>query len=598
MVPLEKKWSSRARRIWWSRIRPGWLKIEWPLIWFLSLASLLLGYVGFREHYATVGDPHTVLDLIYFSLQLFLLESGSVSQPVPWQLEVARFLAPAVTIYTATKAFLRIFRDQLVVARLGFYRGHIVIAGLGRMGFLLTRTLRRSGRRVVVLERDEDNDNVERCREIGAPVLIGNATDRALLRKARTARASHLISVLGDDGANAEVAGRVRELVDHKRESALTCLIHIIEPQLRNLLTQRQLETIPESGFRLEFFNLFQLGALALLGLHPPFTKDISSNLSSPQLLIVGFGRMGQSLVTSVAAEWYDSHYESNGPLKITVVDRDVDKKLESLRFNHPQVTQFIHFVPRQIDVFSADFQRGDFLFDDERNCQVTNAYICLDNDAVGLYAGLSLLQQLKDQNVSVVVRMTYDGGLAALLREPVKESGFNRLHSFNLLDQTCTEQLLVSGMIESLAQAIHYDYVRHQHALGQTLQSNPSMAPWDELPESFRESNRLQVEHLKMKVTAVGCGITPVSHDHDGAVEFSAEEIEKLAEMEHERWKQDNLSRGWKPGGEQKDSEKKSHPLLVSWNELSTEHKELNRQTIRGIPDLLNRAGYRLYRR
>lgn len=597
MEPSTQNWSSRARRIWWTRIRPGWLKIQWPLIWIFALVALVLGYFGFRKHYAAIGEPRSGFDLIYYSLQLFLLESGGVSQPVHWQLEVARFLAPAVTIYTATKAFLALFRDQLVGVRLWFYRGHVVIAGLGQKGFLLTQTFRRSGKRVVVLERDATNEKIERCREVGAVVLIGNAAEKTVLQRAKVQRAAYLISVLREDGANAEVAGQAREFAKDRRDSALTCLIHIVEPQLRNLLTGRQLATMTGDAFRLEFFNIFQLGARALLRAHPAFAKDNADRTGEPHLLVVGLGRMGQSLIAYAAGEWYESHHKSRGPLRITVVDREANEKIESLRFSHPQVSLIAEFIPQQMDVFSADFQRADFLFDRDGQCPITNAYVCLDNDAAGLYAGLSLLRRLREEDVSVVVRMTYDAGLATLLRESVKAAGYGNLHSFNLLNQTCNEELLPSGTIETLASAIHGDYVRHQESLGQTVQSNPSMAPWDELPESLRESNRLQAQHINIKLAAIGCGIELISHEQNALVEFSTEEIEKMAEMEHARWMQDQAQAGWTLAAGPKNLERKTHPHLVDWNDLPDKIKELDRHAVRAIPDLLKRVGFIVYR-
>ena len=592
-----REWSNRARRWWWSSVRPAWLRIQWPLIWTAAIVALVLGYNGFRLYYLAQGKPRTTYDLIYATIQLFVMESGNVDPPLNRQLEFARFLAPAVTIYTATKAFLTLFRDQLVGVRLWSYRKHIVIAGLGKMGVLLTRTLRRKGWRVVVLERDPHNEKIGHCRETGAVVLIGNASDKALLRKARAHRAEYLISVVGDDGANAEVATQARDLVRETPESKLTCLIHIVEPQLRNLLSGRQLATASGNAFRLEFFNIFQLGARAALKAHPPFGNDVANTSDQPHLLVVGLGRMGQSLIAYAAGEWYQMHNQRPSPLRITVVDRHANEKIKSLRFSHPQVNLIAEFIPEELDVFSAEFKRGAFLFDADGKCPITQAYVCLDNDAAGLYAGLSLLQRLGQRNVSVIVRMTNDAGLATLIRKPETAYHAEKLHSFNLLNQTCDERLLPSGTIETLSAAIHGDYIRRRTSEGQTVQSNPSIAPWDELPETLRESNRLQAQHIGTKLSAIGCGIEEVAHEQKTPVQFSAEEIETMAEMEHARWTDDYFKAGWQLGPGPKDLEKKIHPYLVPWSDLPEDQREIDRETVRAIPELLNRVGLRPYR-
>ena len=49
---------------------------------------------------------------------------------------------------------------------------------------LLAKVFRERGDRVVVIEQEQGNDLLELCRDLGAIVLIGNATDDDLLRTA------------------------------------------------------------------------------------------------------------------------------------------------------------------------------------------------------------------------------------------------------------------------------------------------------------------------------------------------------------------------------------------------------------------------------
>lgn len=45
----------------------------------------------------------------------------------------------------------------------------------------------------------------------------------------------------------------------------LTCFVHITEPQFCNLLVEHELVTEESDAFRLEFFNIYDRGARALL---------------------------------------------------------------------------------------------------------------------------------------------------------------------------------------------------------------------------------------------------------------------------------------------------------------------------------------------
>ena len=76
----------------------------------------------------------------------------------------------------------------------------------GQEGSAFGKECKERGDQVVVIEQEQGNDLLELCKDLGAIVLIGNATDDDLLRTARVYRARQLICVCGDDGINAEIA--------------------------------------------------------------------------------------------------------------------------------------------------------------------------------------------------------------------------------------------------------------------------------------------------------------------------------------------------------------------------------------------------------
>jgi hypothetical protein len=67
---------------------------------------------------------------------------------------------------------------------------------------------------------------------------------------------------------------------------------------------------------------------------------------------------------------------------------------------------------------------------------------------------------------------------------------------------------------------------------------------------------------------------------------------LEILAEAEHNRWMQSKFEDGWAYASES-DRAKKLHKLLISWDKLPEEKKEKDRDLVRGIPEILARAGY-----
>lgn len=560
----------------------------------LWLAVLCLGYVGFAKHFEALGQWRSFLDLLYLTLQLFPLQSGAVPPPISWELEIARLLAPAVAAYTAVQALAVVFYEQVQLLRLRFIRDHVVICGLGRMGLLLARGFLRRGERVVVIEQDEGNDFIALCREEGAIAILGNAKDREVLRRAGVSKAKYAFSVCGDDSTNAEVAVHVQELASSRQGHPLTCFVHIVDPRLYHLLRER--EVAPSTSYRLELFNIFDRGAWLLLEEHPFFPEKNGIAVQQPHVLVIGLGRMGESLIVHMARNWWSNYAKKYGRLRVSVIDREAERKVESLYLRYPKLKQACELVVLQMDVFWPEFEQASFLIDCEGQCNVTAVYVCLDNDSLGLKAGLTLLQRVRGRDIPIVVRMAYETGLALLLRS-TESSSFDNLHAFGLVERTCQPELVLGGTHEILARAIHESYVRHQQELGETSETNPSLVSWEELPEDLKESNRCQADHIVVKLKAVGCGIAPLTDWDAERFQFTPEEVERMAQMEHERFVAERLRAGWVYAPGSQSVERKTSPVLVPWAELSECEKEKDRVMVRELPRFLARAGLQVYR-
>lgn len=351
-------------------------------------------------------------------------------------------------------------------------------------------------------------------------------------------------------------------------------------------------------AFRLEFFNIFDRGARALLEEVPAFDGAGAARPAPPHLLVVGVGRLGRSLVVQAARRWRDLHGVTGERLRITLVDKEADHRKEALCSRYPQLEQVCELSARQIDVQSQEFERAQFLLDARERCDVTRVYVCLGNDSLAVSTALTLLRRIRGRPIPIVVRLTRDEGLAMLLRgEGAAAHAFDQLHAFGLLDRICNAELLRFGTYETLARTIHEDYVRQQERAGQTPRTNRSMVPWDQLPDGLQESNRRQAEHIGEKLRAVGCALAPLADWDADAFAFTPPEIELLAEMEHDRWVAERLGDGWVYAPGLKDVERRTSPDLVGWDDLSGDTREKDRDTVRRLPAVLAQAGFQLER-
>ncbi|MGE0142334.1 MAG: RyR domain-containing protein [Planctomycetota bacterium] len=148
---------------------------------------------------------------------------------------------------------------------------------------------------------------------------------------------------------------------------------------------------------------------------------------------------------------------------------------------------------------------------------------------------------------------------------------------------QSMTE--LDPTQLEILAQAFHDGYRRDQ--AGRKSADDPAMQPWQDLDDSLRESNRALAADVSVKLQLIGAWI--VAHPTPN-FEFTADEIERLATCEHERWNAERIAAGWTLGD--RDVANKKTPYLVPYADLPEDVRGYDRDAVRNIPRVLHSIG------
>lgn len=439
-----KAWRNRFRAFKRRKLDPIWIDLQWPLIGIIFVAAVALGYIGFEQHYRAIGEKSTELDLLYRSIQLITFESGDIEALVPWQLEAARFLVPAVAAYAAIQALISIFQEHWHLMRIRFLKRHVVVCGLGDRGMQLVAEFLDNGYQVIAIESEEDNPNIDQVRKQGALALIADATDIINLRRARVQRAKFLVAVCSDDGTNAEIAVIARNLVhSSKKKGFLTAFVHIVDLELCNLLHDWEETAAEPDLFSLEFFNVLEQGARLMLVEQHPFKNNAISGKRRARIVIVGLGKLGRSLVVQAAQLWVRENHAEEIRFRAVIIDRDADKKLKLLLLQNPEVEKACDFEVWQLEKNSPDFEKGDYLFDLNGHLDVDIIYICFDDDVHALVNAITLYKKTKNGAVPIVVRMNRNAGLAVMMKEEHAALGFGQIHAFSLLERTCTLKAL-----------------------------------------------------------------------------------------------------------------------------------------------------------
>jgi hypothetical protein len=147
---------------------------------------------------------------------------------------------------------------------------------------------------------------------------------------------------------------------------------------------------------------------------------------------------------------------------------------------------------------------------------------------------------------------------------------------------------------IEELAKAIHALYCTQAQANGQRPETNSAMRPWEELPEDLKDSNRAQAADIPNKLNRLGYELAPSHGLTPAKLQLTERDVEDLAIREHDRWMNERRRNGW-TYGPVRDNSRKHHHLLVPWSQLPDAEREKDRDTVRNLPLLIEKAAFRL---
>ena len=143
---------------------------------------------------------------------------------------------------------------------------------------------------------------------------------------------------------------------------------------------------------------------------------------------------------------------------------------------------------------------------------------------------------------------------------------------------------------MEPVAKAIHERYLLRR---AEDEQRAPESAlAWQDLSDALKDSNRAQAGDISRKLASVGCRIVPATTSTEFS--FTDSELEELSRQEHDRWVDERLAAGYRHGPRGRCTS----PDLVGWEDLGEARRELDREAVRAIPDVLAAAGMGIERR
>jgi len=247
----------------------------------LFSAILVAGTLALRAFYV---DPETgagldlseslyaTLGLIFFQAQLPFPESPT--------LRILFVVIPVVGLVAIADGVLR-FGTAVIdkqsrgqkwqAAIVTTYSDHIIICGLGKVGYRVALELVKMGRDVVGIEQDAEGRFISLTQELGIPVLIGDARRPQVLTTAGIERASVIIPATENELTNLDIALDAREL-----NPGIRVVMRMFDPDLARRV---------ESGFGIQTaYSTSALAApvFAAAAVHP----DVKASFYAGETLI------------------------------------------------------------------------------------------------------------------------------------------------------------------------------------------------------------------------------------------------------------------------------------------------------------------------
>jgi Trk K+ transport system NAD-binding subunit len=191
----------------------------------LALLFFLLAICGsgVLYYFLAKGGPDALDSLpraIYHTLTLTFLQP-SETFPGEWFLQVFYFLMPLAGVAVLAQGladfgsllFNRRSRGkEWEMAVASTYNNHVIVVGLGHLGFRVMEQLRELNQDVVVVEKQPEADLLHRARAMDVPVITDDGAREAVLVAAGTAKASAIILCTQNDSLNLRMALKARSI--------------------------------------------------------------------------------------------------------------------------------------------------------------------------------------------------------------------------------------------------------------------------------------------------------------------------------------------------------------------------------------------------
>jgi voltage-gated potassium channel Kch len=581
----------------------------WWVIFAMALLAVILGITGMRNYeLENYNDVHPG-NVLYHTLQMFILHTPYFEKPVNPALEIARWLAAGAFLLAVFVTLTHIFILEFRLLTLFVVKDHIIVCGLGKLGLHLALELKKAGNKVIAIENSERTDSILQAEKKGIIIILGDARDPGVLKRARVKKARQILAVCTEDATNVAIAIRAGELLKNNvpGNKQKECWLFIKNPKLRAILKCRNLFPVQENNYRVNIkgldipegtarqtFDIFHLD-------HHPIMADSNTQV---HLVIMGCGQMGEALIMQALRI---GHFANEKKIKITLIDEQAEHFKDNLLSRVPAIPEFCDM--ETLDKFTED---NNFWDEFRKKLETMNnkdtlwSFVaCYEEKSIGsdlnysnenlnLTVGIRLAREVGNYNAQILIYLNNKQGYALLSDKTgrIKCSGLH-LHTFGALEDIFTPSALMYEEQDRLAQEIHLEYLNtaKQRCLKNKLPfpNKPSQIEWENLDENYKDSNRQVADHIPVKLRALGLHIVSIKESTKRSSDFNEADILLLSRMEHNRWCCEKRLDNW-TYGVPFDEKKKIHDNICPWLKLAVDIQSFDKEQVKLISSFLEK--------
>ncbi|WP_296815850.1 RyR domain-containing protein [Brevundimonas sp.] len=509
----------------------------------VSLAWLVLGVIGWSQWRETPLGADTPGDFIYLSLWMLTAQGDVAGETLPLTLDLARWFGAAIPLLGVLFLAARQIGDTLALSLIQLWgAGHLVIVGEGRGAVEAAEAGRAEGAAVVLIDADIGEAEIEDLNQQG--VLVVRDDLRASARKAALGRARRAVVVSTRPTVALSLARRAAEVMAPSADLH----VQVEEPDILEMMRQSAARHAGDGPAP----RPFSLAEAAARRAHEELRLWDRPG-DGLHVAVLGAGPFSEGMARlALSLGWRVGRV----PPRVTLWDPDGALRDRWSRMA-PGVLVDLSAVydspPFRVD-FSTAPSVGAFLTETE------DATAWVVEEDVGQACAAALMASRLERGPVVVV------------------SGERELELMLTGVETAVRgfaaglEAAILPFTDRLAQQLHKAYEARGQEGYILVGSGDSGVKWSILPESMWAANRAAAGHVAVKVAdADAAGADP---REDRAL------LDRMAEVEHERWCAERLLNGWRPGPA-RDNARKLHPDLKGWSALDEPGRDKDRDGV-----------------